>query len=145
MNPADIQLVRNGFAAVSSDRQAFAAAIFERLFANDPGLRALFATDMEAHGAKLLAALGQVVKSLDRLEPILDHLRTLAHRHVAYGVEREHYDLLGDALLGALAERLDDGFEGKARAAWAAAYSLLAKAMIEAAGYHLRDCTHSAA
>jgi hemoglobin-like flavoprotein len=145
MNRADIQLVRNGFAAVLADREAFAEAVFERLFARDPGLRALFAIDMKTHGHRLVGALARVVKSLDRCDAILDELRALARRHVAYGVEREHYDFLDDALLGALAERLGEAFDARARSAWAAAYSTLANAMIEAAGYHLRDCTQSAA
>ena len=145
MNPAEIQLVRNGFAALAADREAFAAAVFERLFARDPGLRALFATEMKTHGQKLVAALAHVVKSLDRLDAVIEELRALARRHVAYGVEREHYDLLGEALLGALAERLGEAFDGKARAAWTAAYATLSAAMIEAASYHLRDCTQSAA
>jgi hemoglobin-like flavoprotein len=145
MNPADIQLVRNGFAAVSADRKAFAAALFGRLFARDPALRALFATDLDAHGARVFGALAQVVKSLDRLDAITENLRTLARRHVAYGVEREHYDLLSDALLGALAERLGTAFDASARAAWRNAYSVLANTMIEAAGYRLRECTDSAA
>jgi hemoglobin-like flavoprotein len=145
MNPADIQLVRNGLAAVAADGDAFAAALFRRLFARDPGLRALFATDMETHGRKLLAALAYVVRSLDRLDAVVDDLRNLARRHVAYGVEREHYELVGEALIGALAERLGEAFDAKARAAWSAAYATLAGVMIEAAAYHLRPCTQDAA
>jgi hemoglobin-like flavoprotein len=145
MSPADIQLVRNGFAAVAADREGFAAAIFDRLFARDPGLRALFATDMKTHGQKLIAALAHVVRSLDRLDALIDDLRALARRHVAYGVEREHYDLLGEALLDALTERLGETFNAKSRVAWTAAYRTVAGTMIEAAGYHLRDCTPSAA
>jgi hemoglobin-like flavoprotein len=83
MNSADIQLVRNGFAAIAADRDGFAADFYARLFAGDPGLRALFATDMAAQGAKLFAALGRVVRSLDRLECVLPELRALARRHVA--------------------------------------------------------------
>ena len=134
MNPADIQLVRNGFAAVATNREGFAAAFFARLFARDPGLRALFATDMTTQGNKLVAALAHVVRSLDRLDSVIDDIRALARRHVAYGVEREHYDLVGAALLEALAEHLGQGFDERARAAWTAAYSTLANAMIEAGG-----------
>jgi hemoglobin-like flavoprotein len=134
MNSADIQLVRNGFAAVAADRDGFAAAFYERLFALDPSLRALFATDMRTQGAKLLGALSHVVRSLDRLDGLIAEIRALARRHVAYGVELEHYDLVGEALLGTLAARLE-GFDGRARAAWSAAYATLAAAMIDAAGY----------
>jgi hemoglobin-like flavoprotein len=145
MNPADIQLVRNGFAAVAADGEGFAAALFERLFARDPGLRALFATDMKTQGGKLVAAFAHVVRSLDRLDVVMDDVRALARRHVAYGVERAHYDLMGAALLEALAERLGESFDERARSAWAAAYATLAGIMIDAAGYHLREVEQSAA
>jgi hemoglobin-like flavoprotein len=135
MNSADIQLVRNGFASIAADRDGFAAAFYDRLFAADPSLRALFATDMKTQGAKLTAALAHVVRSLDKLDAIIVEVRSLARRHVAYGVEREHYDLVGGALLGALAVRLGDTFDERARAAWSAAYATLANAMIDASGY----------
>jgi hemoglobin-like flavoprotein len=135
MNPADIQLIRNGFALIVADRDGFAATFYDRLFARHPGLRALFATDMKTQGAKVLAALGQVVKSLDRFEAVVEQLRGLARRHVAYGVERAHYDLVGAALIEALAARLGEAFDERARAAWSCAYGAIAGAMIEASGY----------
>ena len=135
MTSADIQLVRNGFAALAADRDGFAAAFYERLFALDPSLRAMFATDMKTQGAKLMAALAHVVRSLDKLDGIIADVRALARRHVAYGVEREHYGLVGESLMGALADRLGSGFDARARTAWSAAYATLANAMIDAAGY----------
>jgi hemoglobin-like flavoprotein len=145
MNPSDIQLVRNGFAKLAADREGFPAALYERLFARDPGLRALFATDMGSQGAKVMAAIGCLIRSLDRIEAVLDDLKALARRHVAYGVEREHYDLVGAALLEALAERLGASFDERARAAWKAAYGTLAGVMIEASGYDARALKQDAA
>lgn len=145
MTPADIQLIRNGFASVVADSDNFAETFYDRLFARDPGLRALFATDIKTQGVKLLAALGYVVRSLDRLDAVLEELRALARRHVAYGIEREHYDLFGDALLEALAVRLGDAFDARALAAWSAAYAGLASVMREAGGYHRPPLRQSAA
>ena len=139
MSPADIQLIRNGFAAVLVDRDGFAAAFYARLFERDPGLRALFATDMVAQGRRFLVALGHVVKSLDHLDVVAEELRALAKRHVAYGVERAHYALVGAALLATLAERLGEAFDARARAAWSRAYCTLAGIMIEASGYDRMD------
>ena len=135
MTSADIQLVRNGFALVAADRDGFAAAFYARLFDLDPSLRAMFATDMKTQGAKLMAALAHVMRSLDKLDAVIAEVRVLARRHVAYGVEREHYDLVGEALLRTLAAHLGQGFDKRAHAAWSAAYAILASAMIDAAGY----------
>jgi nitric oxide dioxygenase len=89
---------------------------------------------MKTQGMKLMAALAHVVRSLAKLDAVMAEVRALARRHVAYGVEREHYALVGESLIGALADRLP-GFDARARGAWSAAYATLAAAMIDAAGY----------
>ena len=54
----------------------------------------------------------------------------LAKRHVGYGVAREHYALVGSALLWTLEQGLADEFTPALRAAWEAAYSALSEVMI---------------
>ena len=53
-----------------------------------------------------MAAIGAVVKSLDRIETMLDDLRALARRHDRYGVREEHYVSVGAALLWTLEQGL---------------------------------------
>jgi hemoglobin-like flavoprotein len=133
MTPAQVQLVRDGFQRLAADRDGLAADFYARLFALEPSLRALFQSDLKAQGAKLVGALAYVVKGLDRLDEILDDVRALGRRHVAYGVQPSDYDVVGRALIGTLAARLGESFDARAQAAWTAAYSMLAAAMIEAA------------
>src|SRR5262249_2629232 len=106
MTPQQVALVRQSFAKVVPIREQAAALFYDRLFAIDESTRPLFRGDMKSQGAKLMAAIGAVVKSLDRIETMLDDLRALARRHDGYGVREEHYASVGAALLGTLEQGL---------------------------------------
>lgn len=138
MTPEQIALVRESFAKVVPIREQAAALFYDRLFAIDPSTRPLFRGDMKSQGAKLMAAIGAVVKSLDRLETMLDDLRALARRHVGYGVRDEHYASVGTALLWTLEQGLGPDFTPPVREAWATAYGLLSSAMMAATAESLR-------
>ncbi|HVL70924.1 MAG TPA: globin domain-containing protein [Beijerinckiaceae bacterium] len=133
MTPDAIRRVRAGFDRLADDAAGLADAFYTRLFEREPGLRAYFKTEPTVQGAKLVAMLGHVVDRLDDLDSVLDDVRALGIRHVAYGVKPHHYDIVGAALLDVLEARLEPAFDDRARAAWAEAYNLLAEAMITAA------------
>jgi hemoglobin-like flavoprotein len=132
MTPQQIALVRESFAKVVPIREQAAGLFYDRLFAIYPSTRPLFRGDMKSQGAKLMAAIGAVVKSLDRIETMLDDLRALARRHDRYGVREEHYASVGAALLWTLEQGLGLDFTPDVRKAWASAYGLLSSVMIAA-------------
>jgi hemoglobin-like flavoprotein len=133
MTPDQIRLVQDSFREIVPIRVAVAALFYERLFAIDADLRALFpVTDMTKQGAKLMASLGFVVHGLERADTILPTVRVLARRHVNYGVEERHYPIVGQALIETLAAGLGTAFTPAVRAAWETAYELLASVMIAA-------------
>ena len=80
-----------------------------------------------------MSALATVVKGLRDFEAIVPIVRDLARRHVAYGVQPEHYALVGSALLWTLEQGLGDEFTPALRAAWGAAYCALSEVMIASA------------
>ncbi|TIX44278.1 MAG: hemin receptor [Mesorhizobium sp.] len=134
MTPDQIRLVQDSFREVLPIRTTAAALFYERLFAIDGDLRALFpVSDMTKQGAKLMASLGFVVQGLNRADTILPTVRELAKRHVTYGVKEHHYPLVGQALIDTLASGLGTAFTPAVREAWEAAYGLLANVMIAAA------------
>lgn len=138
MTPQQIALVRESFAKVVPIKEQAAALFYDRLFAIDPSTRPLFRGDMKSQGAKLMAAIGAVVKSLDRIETMLDDLRALARRHDRYGVQESHYASVGAALLWTLEQGLGFDFTPEVQDAWATAYGLLSSAMIAATSEPLR-------
>jgi hypothetical protein len=82
---------------------------------------------------KLMAALGAVVASLDRLARILPAIRQLGRQHAAYGVRPDHYATVGEALIWTLQQAQGADFTPALRRAWTDAYGRLAWAMIAAA------------
>jgi hemoglobin-like flavoprotein len=137
MTPDQIALVRQSFTKILPIKEAAAALFYDRLFAIDPSTRPLFRRDMAAQGTKLMAAIAMVVRSLDNLEPMLDGVRTLARRHVQYGVTDTHYVSVGAALLWTLEQGLGAEFTAEVGEAWAAAYRMLSSTMMEAAAQPL--------
>jgi hemoglobin-like flavoprotein len=134
MTPEQASLVQQSFRQVVPIKEEAAALFYARLFETDPTTPPLFAgRDMREQGAKLMATLGMVVAGLRRPEEIVPAARSLARRHVAYGVTEAQYASVGAALLWTLRQGLGEGFTPAVEEAWTAAYTLLAGVMTEAA------------
>ena len=134
MTGEQIRLVRVTWLEVAPIADTAARLFYGRLFESDPEIRRLFAhTDMGQQNLKLLRTMTVAVGALDKLDTIRPALENLGRRHVGYGVEERHYDLVGAALLWTLQEGLGDRYTAAVREAWTAAYSTLAAIMREAA------------
>jgi nitric oxide dioxygenase len=133
MDARQIDLIRTSFAKVLPIKREAAAMFYARLFEIAPPLRGLFKGDMDEQGAKLMAMLGTAVANLDRLDEIVPAVRALGARHATYGVKDADYALVGEALLWTLSQGLGEAFTPDTEAAWAAAYTVLAGQMQEAA------------
>jgi nitric oxide dioxygenase len=138
MNPEYKHLIRTSFAQIEPIATVAANLFYGRLFEIAPETRRLFRYDigtpgMNQQGAKLMQTLKIAVLNLDHLEGVLPALRTLALRHVGYGVTADHYDAVGAALLWTLEQGLGDGFSPAVKAAWTELYTVIASVMKEAA------------
>lgn len=134
MDDRKIALLETTFAEVRASQDAAAALFYERLFVNDPSLRLLFtASDMAAQGRKLMAALSLAVNSLRKLDALVPVLEGLAVKHVTYGVERNHYETVGKALIETLSLSFGDRFTAEIRNVWTETYQLVAGVMMRAA------------
>lgn len=133
MTPEQIQKVQTSFASVAPISDEAGRMFYGRLFNIAPEVRALFRGDMDDQAAKLMAMLTVVVSELSDLEKLLPAARDLAQRHVAYGVEPQHYPPVGEALLWTLEQGLGDAFDEQTRTAWQSAYADLSAEMIAAA------------
>ena len=78
MTPEQISLVQSSFAKVAPIADEAATLFYARLFQIAPDVRPLFKGDLEDQGRKLMAALGTVVRSLDRLDDVLPAVKALA-------------------------------------------------------------------
>ncbi len=73
-------------------------------------------------------------ESLRNLEAIVPTLMELGVRHERYGVMPEHYPVVGEALLGAMAEIGGTRWLPDHTAAWTAAYQVVQEAMLSGVG-----------
>ena len=139
MTPAQIGLVRTTWEQVVPIADTAAQLFYGRLFELDPGVRRLFGhTNMAEQRRKLMQTLAVALAALDKLETLRPTLEGLGKRHVQYGVEDHHYDLVGAALLWTLERGLGAGYTRSVQDAWTMAYSTLATIMRGAAvGTHV--------
>lgn len=132
MTPRQIEIIQSRFAEVRPIPDRVGARFYSRLFQMAPETRAMFKNDMVEQRRKLIETLALIADALDRVETVLPAVRDLAVRHRAYGVEDDHYSLVGLALIETLREMLGPVFDGEVEQAWRDAYSFVAGAMIEA-------------
>lgn len=120
------QLVTETFARVGPISDEAASMFYSRLWEIAPETKSLFSsTDMRQQGMKLIQTIGIAVKSLDNLDSIVPVVRDLGRRHIAYGVTREQYTIVGEALLWTLEQALGADFTPEVRDAWASVYGVL--------------------
>ncbi|MFF2085344.1 FAD-binding oxidoreductase [Nocardia sp. NPDC058176] len=105
MDARSLALVRADFRGVSETpggSERLISAFYGHLFAQDPSLRELFPPAMDMQPKRLTTALQFVLDNLEDFERAQKFLEQLARDHRKYGVEADHYDLAGRALLAAL-------------------------------------------
>ena len=130
----DLNALEESFDLVAPRGDELMDTFYARLFAAAPAVRPLFAaTDLRRQKAMLLAALVLLRKSLRDLGAIVPKLRELGARHVAYGAEPEHYPVVGQVLIASMAEIAGEAWRPEFQSTWAAAYDVLAGAMLDGA------------
>lgn len=129
MNQHDIELVRDNWAIIENDPQTIARRFYQRLFELDRSAADLFPDDMEDQRNKFVTALRLAVQNLDRPDELRPIIVGMGERHANYGVHKEQFDTVGQALLDALDDCLGDHFTHLHRGAWARAYGFLAEPM----------------
>ena len=88
--------------------------------------------DMAQQKQHLTAALAAIVASLRSPEKLTSFLHDLGIRHVGYQVKPEHYPIVGQTLLAALADVAGDAWSEDLNRAWADAYAAVQAIIFEA-------------
>lgn len=131
MNAEQVELVQQSFEKVVPISGTAATLFYDRLFETTPEVKPLFKGDMERQKLVLMQTLGVVVRGLHQPETILPAVKSLAERHKDYGVQAEHFQNVGAALLWTLEKGLGDAYTPEVNDAWVAAYTLLSGVMID--------------
>src|SRR5690349_12586730 len=130
ITPAQVTLVQSSFEHVLPIADLAGMLFYERIFTLAPEARALFGDDIALQASRTMAALKTAVDGLDDIEHVAPFLVRLGARHVRYGVVPAHFDLVGEALLWTLEQGLGESFTPEVHDAWAAAFGVIARAML---------------
>jgi hemoglobin-like flavoprotein len=130
MKEEEIRLVKRSWQILRKiDPVLLGDVFYSRLFIDAPGLRTMFDARMDGQYRKLIDMLDSMVANLDQTELLKVELRELGERHLGYGVKPQHYDLVGNALLGTLEVALGNDWNPKVKAAWKQCYQEIGKTM----------------
>ncbi len=133
---AQIELVQSSFTKLIPVADTAAGLFYRRLFEIAPEVKPYFRGALAAQGRRLMMTLSIVVGSLNDLSSVLPVMKSLAVKHVGYGVVPLHYVKAGEALMWTLEKSLGDDFTPDVREAWHSAFRMIAGTMIEKAyGY----------
>jgi hemoglobin-like flavoprotein len=134
----NVDALETSFDLVAPRGDELMDVFYARLFEAAPAVKPLFArTDLRKQKIMLLRVLGLLRRSLRDLDPIVPILHDLGARHVAYGAQPEHYPVVGAVLIASMAEVAGDAWRPEYERAWAAAFDIVAGAMLDGAARQL--------
>ena len=131
----NVELLEQSFEKIKPSADEFAASFYEKLFRDHPELKPLFAkTDMEKQQKKLISALVLIVENFRSPEALGPVLNALGGRHIGYGVIPKYYRPVGEALLSAFEQYLQQDWTIEVKQAWIEAYGAITALMLKGAG-----------
>jgi nitric oxide dioxygenase len=114
---------------------AITTTFYRNLFVAHPELNNLFNMGNQASGAQqqsLASAVFAYAANIDNPAALGPVINRIVNKHVSIGIRAEHYPIVGQYLLGAIADTLGDAASPPLLAAWDEAYGALADLFIGA-------------
>ena len=106
---------------------------YGHLFAIEPPARAMFPPAMDAQRIRFYQALRRVASSSENDRELAAYLESLGRAHRKFGVQKEHFDALRQALAATWQRYAPTAWTDAAAAAWEDLFSRAARLMIAAA------------
>lgn len=135
-SPQTIALIQATVPVLKERGEAITQHFYRLMLDEHPELKAFFNEAHQAQGSQARALAGAVLayaSHIDRLEALAPALPRIVQKHVALGVQPEHYPVVGACLLRAIREVLGEQIATDAIiAAWGEAYGALAQLLIDA-------------
>ncbi|RZL01783.1 MAG: NO-inducible flavohemoprotein [Rubrivivax sp.] len=130
-----IALIKATVPVLQQHGEAITTHFYQLMLREHPELKAFFNEAHQAQGTQARALAGAVLAyaaNIDRLEALAGALPRIIQKHVALGVQPEHYPIVGQCLLRAIKDVLGDAATDEIIAAWGEAYTALAQLLIDA-------------
>ncbi len=122
-------IVKSTHPVVQEHGLAITTRMYEKLFTEYPDTKAFFADTTPGQEQRLANAVIAYAANIDKIETLVPVVQGIAAKHVAAGVQAEHYPIVGEMLLGAMTDVLGE-LDASIVDAWAAAYGYLADIFI---------------
>ena len=136
------EIIEATLPAVKENALAITSTFYPLMFERYPQVKAYFNESHQREGSQRQALANAVVayaSNLDRLEVLGDAVSLIVHKHASLNVLPEHYPIVGECLLAAIAEVFGDAATEDVLAAWGEAYQQLADLLIAAEEQVYRD------
>lgn len=133
MNEEVLQRLDSSFGALKPQGAELVETFYNKLFSDHPEVRKMFPEEMKDQRNKLLQSLAFVVANLRNSEALSSKLKELGAGHVKYGTTAEHYPVVRDCLLSAMADTAGDLWNDQLQDDWTAAINAVAGIMLEGA------------
>ncbi|MBF1987865.1 globin domain-containing protein [Fischerella thermalis] len=132
-----IEIVKATAPIIKEKGEEITRRMYEITFAERPDYKRGFETTWMQHldggeqAHKLAAAVYAYATHIDRLDELAMAVKTIAHRHVETRILPEQYPLIGEKLLQAMKDVLQDAATDEVISAWGEAYAALADIFIQ--------------
>ena len=127
----NVELLESSFSQIRTQETECMAYFYTALFADYPQVKPLFAnTIMPKQTKQLFKSLVFVVEHLRDSNLLAPTLKDLGTRHAQYGVQPEHYSMVGNTLLKAFSVCLNQAWTPETEKAWSEAYIVITELML---------------
>ncbi len=133
ITPQQRQIIDATLPAVEANAVKITSCFYPLMFLRYPQVIEFFNQTNQKKGTQRLALANAVVayaKHLDKLGEISDTVRLITQKHCSLGILPEHYPIVGECLLAAIAQVLGEAASEDVIAAWGAAYQQLANILM---------------
>ncbi len=137
MSQKTVEIVKATAPILKEKGEEITRRMYEIAFAERPDYKRGFENTWMQHldgggqAHKLAAAVYAYATHIDRLDELTTAVDYIAHRHVATRILPEQYPLIGEKLLQAMKDVLQEAATDEVIAAWAEAYEALATIFIQ--------------
>jgi nitric oxide dioxygenase len=129
-----LEIVKTTAPVVAANAEAITKRFYGLMFAGNQEVQAFFNQAHQHAGTQPRALAGAIIayaSNIDNLGSLGPAVELIAQKHCALMIKPEHYPIVGTHLLVAIKEVLGDAITDEVRDAWAEAYGLLAKVLID--------------
>ncbi len=134
LNPQQKDIILATLPVVATNLQTIVNKFYLRVFSNHPELKNLFNQTNQKNGFQqqaLANSIASFVTNYDSLSKIKPMLVQIANKHVSLGISKDMYQIVGDNLMAAIGEVLQNILTPEIADAWLSMYWVIANTLIE--------------